>query len=156
MVECTITIDTEDKVDSSRESVTETSCDLLKAFNNRLDEMDLSHIDSSESPSEETSPPNPSSSPPPPSDIPPIIPPSPRYIHKSYTEHFLGVPTVSSTVTRSLTSVPTDGNNSGNFVAHNDGLLTVSFRQAEEAMPGNYGEFSWCLNLNKEKKSRII
>ena len=90
--------------------------------------MDLSHIDSSESPSEEASPPNPSSSPPPPTDIPPKIPPSPRYIHKSYTENFLGVPNLSN-VTRSLTNVLNEGTE--HLLGNNNDLLKVSLSETE-------------------------
>lgn len=106
-------------------SITDSACNyLLKTFNSRLDEMELSHIDSSESPSEEASPPNPSLSPPPPTDIPPKIPPSPRYIHKSFTENFLGVPNVSG-ITRSVTNVP------------GEGLLKVSFSDTDHLSCNN-------------------
>lgn len=123
----------------SAASVPETTCDyLLRAFNNRIEEMDLSHIDSSESPSEEASPPNPSSSPPLSAEIPPKEPPSPRYIHKSYTENFLGVPNLSN-VTRSLTNVLNEGN--GRLLGNNNDLLKVSFSETDNiALRRNNGK----------------
>lgn len=85
-------------------ALAESGCDdMIKTFNKRIDEMDLSHIDSSESPSEETSPPNQSTSPPP-IQIPEE---TPKLIHKSFTESFLRVKE-GSKVSRSLTEINGD------------------------------------------------
>ena len=77
--------------------------DMEKTFNKRIDEMDLSHIDSSESPSEETSPPNQGSSPP----LGRIAPGPPRIVHKSFTENFLRVKEEGK-VSKSLTEINGD------------------------------------------------
>lgn len=91
--------------------------------------MDLSHIDSSESPSEETSPPNQSASPP----LGQNLQEPPRAIHKSLTEGFLKAK-VGINFSRSLTEL------NGDYLK-----VDASF----------YGKFWLILQLKKHRVEKV-
>ncbi|KAK6644849.1 hypothetical protein RUM43_001122 [Polyplax serrata] len=96
-------VQVDEQQDISSSFIEKGNDDLAKIFNKRIDEMDLSHIDSSESPSEETSPPNQSASPP----LGQNLQEPPRAIHKSLTEGFLKAK-VGINFSRSLTELNGD------------------------------------------------
>lgn len=140
--DCTLDVSNRESIrDNHLEVSSDESTTFSPNFNNRIEEMDLSHIDSSESPSEETSPPNRSSSPPPEvnTEEPPKIPPSPRYIHKSQTEHLLGIPSMAPTVTRSSTDIYREKSKGSNLFEKS--FLKVSIREGNEiTYPGVDGK----------------
>lgn len=105
-----LTPENDEKHRDSITSLTESACDdLAKTFSKRIDEMDLSHIDSSESPSEENGPPNQTinSAPDEGSEKPTDLPSSPRVIHKSFTENYLGIKEGNG-ISRSMTDIGTE------------------------------------------------